>query len=513
MENLRSPESLLLAIEGLRTSVLSDAEELFCAWRPAIERADYGASAHNLACYLALRRHELRALQLDLARYGLSSLGRSESRVHASLDALVASLRAICGLDPGARPVYPDEARFSHGTRVIACAADALFGDVRRQRATRIMVTLPTQAGQEPAVLRELVQAGVDCVRINCAHDSVAIWSGMLENLRVAERELALPNRVKVLMDLAGPKVRTLRPKKSREDMVRVGDELLLTTKEAMKRLRKRGRQHERSQALVGCTLPEALERLAVGASVQIDDGKLGARVVERVAGGVRLEVTQAPAKGAKIRADKGLNFPDSEFAVASLTDKDRDDLRFVAEHADMIGYSFVQTGADIAALREELARHLPGARNGPGLVLKIETQRAVRNLPELIVHAAGQLPTAVMIARGDLAIELGFRRIAEVQEEILWLCEAANVPVIWATQVLEGMAKNGLPTRAEVTDAAMASRAECVMLNKGPHIVDAIRMLDDVLVRMEAHQHKKTAQLRVLQSWEAEFSARDSRS
>lgn len=178
-----------------------------------------------------------------------------------------------------------------------------------------------------------------------------------------------------------------------------------------------------------------------------------------------------------------------------------------------MIGYSFVQTGADIAALREELARHLPGARNGPGLVLKIETQRAVRNLPELIVHAAGQLPTAVMIARGDLAIELGFRRIAEVQEEILWLCEAANVPVIWATQVLEGMAKNGLPTRAEVTDAAMASRAECVMLNKGPHIVDAIRMLDDVLVRMEAHQHKKTAQLRVLQSWEAEFSARDSRS
>jgi pyruvate kinase len=172
-----------------------------------------------------------------------------------------------------------------------------------------------------------------------------------------------------------------------------------------------------------------------------------------------------------------------------------------------MVGYSFVQTAADVAILLTALAERVPSDRAWPALVLKIETKRAVRNLPELIVQAAGKLPTAVMIARGDLAIELGFERIAEMQEEILWLCEAASVPVVWATQVLDELAKEGVPTRAEVTDAAMANRAECVMLNKGPHIMEAIRMLDGVLTRMEGHQYKKSPQLRRLRSWQAAFS------
>ena len=103
------------------------------------------------------------------------------------------------------------------------------------------------------------------------------------------------------------------------------------------------------------------------------------------------------------------------------------------------------------------------------------------------------------MVARGDLAVEMGFERLAEVQEEILWLCEAAHVPVVWATQVLETMAQTGRPSRAEVTDAAMSGRAECVMLNKGPHVVEAVRFLDDVLRRMQRHQKKKRAMLRKL--------------
>jgi len=258
--------------------------------------------------------------------------------------------------------------------------------------------------------------------------------------------------------------------------------------------------------------LPQALDRLSAGERVYIDDGLIGSRALERVADGVVLQITHAPSLGHKIHSDKGLNFPDTDFEVASLTEKDRSDLAFVAQHADMIGYSFVQTEADIAALLEEIAERVPSNRKPPALVLKIETKLAVRNLPELIVHAAGKVPTAVMIARGDLAIELGFQRVAEMQEEILWLCEAAHVPVIWATQVLERLAKEGLPTRAELTDAAMANRAECVMLNKGPHILDAIRMLDDVLARMEGHQHKKTPQLRVLHSWQSAFSAEEGR-
>ena len=103
------------------------------------------------------------------------------------------------------------------------------------------------------------------------------------------------------------------------------------------------------------------------------------------------------------------------------------------------------------------------------------------------------------MIARGDLAVECGYERLAEVQEEILWICEAAHLPVIWATQVLESLAKKGQPSRAEITDAAMGERAECVMLNKGPHIVAAVSALDDILRRMQDHQSKKSSRLRPL--------------
>jgi pyruvate kinase len=111
------------------------------------------------------------------------------------------------------------------------------------------------------------------------------------------------------------------------------------------------------------------------------------------------------------------------------------------------------------------------------------------------------------MIARGDLAIECGYQRLAEVQEEILWICEAAHLPVIWATQVLESLAKAGIPSRSEITDAAMGERAECVMLNKGRYIVDAVRILDDILHRMQSHQEKKRSMLRKLRLASA-FSA-----
>jgi pyruvate kinase len=114
------------------------------------------------------------------------------------------------------------------------------------------------------------------------------------------------------------------------------------------------------------------------------------------------------------------------------------------------------------------------------------------------------------MIARGDLAVEVGYQRLAEVQEETLWLCEAAHLPVIWATQVLEQMSKSGLPSRAEISDAAMGERAECVMLNKGPHIDDAVVVLDDILTRMADHHYKKTALLSQLHSWYLDPAAAD---
>ena len=514
MSNVQTPEALFASVGALRLDVLARAEELLRVFRPNIERAGFEDSARNLACYLALRRHDLRQLQVALMRWGLSSLGRSESRVTATLDAVLHTLGVLCGADARALPPYPDEAAVFQGNQLVAEQAQALFGTAKPERSTRIMVTLPSEAAEDPALVHGLLQAGVECVRINCAHDDEDAWRAMLAHLRAAERALGASEPVRVLMDLGGPKIRTVRPKKQEKDRYCVGDRLLLTGLDVEDvRSQKPGKGDPQRKALpvVGCTLTEALDRVRIGDNVYIDDGQLGTRVLERVAQGVVLEIVQAPSKGRKIRSDKGINFPDTDFEVASLTEKDKRDLKFVAKHADLIGYSFVQTEADLTALLDELDARLPGDRAPPALVLKIETEKAVRNLPALIVRAAGKLPTAVMIARGDLAIELGYARIAEIQEEISWLCEAAHVPVIWATQVLEGMAKQGLPSRAEVTDAAMAGRAECVMLNcvianNGPHIVATVQMLATVLARMQGHQHKKTPQLRVLRAWESAF-------
>jgi pyruvate kinase len=117
-----------------------------------------------------------------------------------------------------------------------------------------------------------------------------------------------------------------------------------------------------------------------------------------------------------------------------------------------------------------------------------------------------------VMIARGDLAVEIGFERISEVQNQILWLCEAAHIPVIWATQVLENLAKTGMPTRAEISDAAQGAQAECVMLNKGPYINDAIKTLKNILIRMEGHSFKKKNELRALNVSKNYFQKRKER-
>ncbi len=129
-------------------------------------------------------------------------------------------------------------------------------------------------------------------------------------------------------------------------------------------------------------------------------------------------------------------------------------------------------------------------------MVLKIENRHAFEHLPQILMTAMRRPLLGVMVARGDLAVEVGFERLAEVQEEITWLCGAAHVPVIWATQVLESLAKQGVPSRGEVTDAAASVRAECVMLNKGPYIGEAVRFLRDVLRRMDTHNVQRAAML-----------------
>jgi pyruvate kinase len=247
--------------------------------------------------------------------------------------------------------------------------------------------------------------------------------------------------------------------------------------------------------AVIGCTIPELFTDVQPGEPIWFDDGKIGGIVEKVEETRVHVRITHTRIRGETLQSEKGINLPESLLHLAAITAKDVEDLSFVAQHADVVELSFANTVEDVESLQQQLTRFGSQA----AIVLKIETRRGFLNLAEMLLTAMRSPCCGVMIARGDLAVECGFERLAEVQEEILWICEAAHVPVIWATQVLENLAKEGIPSRAEITDAAMGHRAECVMLNKGPHVISAVRVLDNILQRMDAHQTKKRSMLREL--------------
>jgi pyruvate kinase len=492
MTSFNSPAAVRAALAEVRDSVATEGAELLARWRPEIENRTFAPSAANLAHYLALRRRDLRHLQEALVPLGLSSLGRLEGRVLANLDAVLAALSVITGKVPAERARFPRPRQVWRGVERLAAHTDELFGPPRPGRPGRILVTVSAEPEPTAAQFAGLMRAGADAFRINCAHDDVRTWQEFVSAIRAAEAEVKRPT--KILMDLAGPKCRTaevLHPKGNKR--INKGDRLLLARNNLLPR------------SVMGfqatCTPPQVVDSLVPGAPVWVDDGHYGGVVEEVGPDGAVVAIRHTKPGGGKLKPDKGLNFPATDLGLAALTEKDCEDLDFVAANADMIGYSFVQQAADIERLQEELAARRPDWRS-LGLVAKIETPRAVANLPGIIVRAAGRQPFAVMIARGDLAVELGFERTAEIQEEILWLAEAAHVPVIWATQVLENLVRNGEPSRGEMTDAAMAARAECVMLNKGPYVAEAAQVLDRLLTRMAEHQSKKTPRLRALKAF-----------
>jgi pyruvate kinase len=485
-----TPDRLLTELLALRADVVSEADELVERWRPALARRAFLPSAVNLARYISLRHRDLRAVQEELMPLGLSSLGRCEARVLENLDAVIASLAAVTG-DATRRGAirHPRPASFFRGSRLLRRHTDAVFGPPPPGRRVRIMVTLPSEASGDYGLVRDLIADGADLVRINCAHDTPDAWTAMAAHARRAAEESGRSCRV--LIDLEGPRARMGRVVGPDDEVrVAVGDLLRLVAEAP---------QGRPDPAQVECSLPEAVAQLKTGDRVFVDEGRI--RLVVETPGphGALLRVTRVESKG-RVRPDKGLNFPDTDLHLDPLTPKDLEDLDLVAQEADIVGYSFVQSAADMARLQDELSQRAP--RASQAIVAKIETQLALRHLPEIIVQGAGRQPLAVMIARGDLAVEIGFSRLAEMQEEILWLCEAAHVPVIWATQVLDGFVHKGTHSRAEMTDVAMAERAECVMLNKGPYLLNAVGVLDDVLIRMEAHQSKKTSRLRALSVW-----------
>jgi pyruvate kinase len=487
---LRTPKQILNAVLQLRREVEAEANALFAEWRKCLARKSFEYSAKNFACYLALRRRDLRALQSALLALGLSSLGRSESRVLPNLDAVIASLQAIC--NEKKRTPHPTPEDFFRGEQLLKHNADLVLGHSPDRRSVRMMITLPPRAIEDYAFVSKLLERGMNCARINCAHETPNEWEKMIHHIRRAEKSIGLS--CKVFMDLAGPKVRTSTVQKPHAKSKK-GDLIFLYASRPSHKFK--------PFQQVKCALPEILPQISQGDEVWIDDGHIGTVVEQCLSSGVLLRVTSVEAKGRTIKPDKGLNFPTISLVINPLTDKDLRDLDFICEFADGVNYSFVQDGSDIKRLQTELAKRTSKRKTPMALIAKIETRRAVENFPEIVIQGAGRNPFGVMIARGDLAVEIGYQRIAEIQEELLWLSEAAHVPVIWATQVLESLVKKGIPSRAEITDAAMSERAECVMLNKGEYILSAMEILDNVLMRMEQHQRKKTPQLRALYSWQ----------
>lgn len=589
--------SVLDELKELREACLTMEKEFGASIAEASPESH--RSVQNLVHYLALRQHDLRDLQSRLSALGLSSLGRNESSSLAGLETVIAVLESLTGEVRHPSPPSPC-VDFETGPALLAEQANHLLGPIPEGRAVRVMVTMPSEAANSYELVKGLVEVGIDVMRVNCAHDAEPEWESMINHMQRANKESG--KHCKVLMDLAGPKLRTgpihrghrvvrwrvdrdsrgtvvsparitltsrhagpenlsavdtllpvpeaflqaARPgdtvqikdnrKKKRKLTVthksehacvctcdhgayvlsraelsllregkkiatgHVGDlpfveepirllprDLLILTKEDHKPLARHG-----DIPHIACTLPEA----QAGQPIFFDDGKIEGRIREVRPDHMLIEIVHAATRGSKLGSAKDVNLPETDLGVGAMTEKDRHDLDFVAQHADIVGLSFVRRPQDVLELLQALEER---GKSGLGIILKIESRRGFDELPLTMIAALRHHPVGIMVARGDLAVEVGFERLAEIQEEILWLSEAAHIPVIWATQVLETLAKTGIPSRAEVTDAAMGVRAECVMLNKGEYILDAVRFLDHVLQRMQAHHMKKRSMLRRL--------------
>jgi pyruvate kinase len=230
----------------------------------------------------------------------------------------------------------------------------------------------------------------------------------------------------------------------------------------------------------ISCTYPHILDQVKVGHRVFIDDGKIEAIVRSSNEEYLELEIVSPHGIMAKIKSNKGMNFPDSGVKIPALTQEDIKNLDFIVKHSDMVGLSFVHGPQDIYDLHKELTRR---NRSDMGIVAKIETSDSVHNLARTLIAGLDLPKFAILIARGDLAVEVGFENLAFIQEDILCLCEAAHVPVVLATQVLESLTESGLRSRPEIADALiMGRRSECVMLSNGPNILEAVRTLARLL-------------------------------
>ncbi len=449
-------------------------------------------SGDNLIHYLVLRSNEIREIQEFLHHIGLSSLTNSESHTLSQVQQV---LNWLQHKEPEVKKVT--SCNFEEASRLQLLHAEELLGIFPKQDRPHIMVTFSSALLEDRKLMEEMLNKGMSVARINCAHDTPEIWMQMISLLKKAMAKTG--RNCKIYMDLAGPKIRikSIHALQKNEDLelpVKEGTELILSHSKATVL---KGKKHKRKADVLHIEPKELLDMVKEGEHIFFDDGKFEARVTKVEPGHVTVKIVRISARKHFLKPERGINLPDSDITIPTLTEEDKINIPFICEHADMVGYSFVSSPADIELLRHEINKYNP--RHKPAIILKIERLTAVQHLPALLINGMKDEAMGVMIARGDLAVEIGFERLSEIQEEILWICEAAHVPVIWATQVLETLNKTGYATRSEITDAAMSGRAECVMLNKGKYIVRTIETLDDILTRQQGHVNKKRYIMRPL--------------
>jgi pyruvate kinase len=334
---------------------------------------------------------------------------------------------------------------------------------MRRQRHARIVATLGP-ASSTPERIEALYQAGVDMFRLNFSHGTHADHRARVETIRALERRVDRP--VAILMDLQGPKLRVGTFKDGKVDLT-PGERFRLDL----------DRDTPGDVARAPLPHPEIFEALVHGAELLLDDGKIRLKVREW---GPDYALTDVMT-GGPLSDRKGVNVPGIVLPLSPLTEKDRRDLTFGLDlGVDYVGLSFVQRPDDIAEARKLIA--------GRAAVLaKLEKPAAIERLDEIV-----ELSDALMVARGDLGVELPPEEVPGLQKRIIRACREAGKPVIVATQMLESMIHNPAPTRAEASDVATAvyDGADAVMLSaesaSGQYPVEAVAMMDRIVKKVE---------------------------
>ena len=331
---------------------------------------------------------------------------------------------------------------------------------------TKIVATIGP-ASAPPEVLRELMRAGMDVARLNFSHGSYDFYRELIANIRGLNEELGL--NTAILADLQGPKLRVGEMENGAIDLPD-GSELVITTEPV------KGRP-----GLVSTTYTQFPQDVKPGEIALLDDGKIR---LEVVATDGRSRVTTRVLHGGPLSANKGLNLPNTKVSLPCLTDKDLKDLDFALEqNVDWVGLSFVRSARDIIELKHIIRAQDKHAR----VIAKIEKPEALLEIDDIIREA-----DALMVARGDLGVEIPMEKVPLVQKDLIRRCLATHRPVIVATQMMESMITNITPTRAEVNDVANAvlDHADAVMLSAetsvGKHPVEVVKAMNRILVEME---------------------------